>query len=63
MSINIKTASGLQKLTPEVTKSTISSALGYTPTDDTKLNEHAGNSDIHVTANILENSGTENSIK
>jgi hypothetical protein len=50
MSINIKTSSGLQKLTPEVNKSTISSALGYTPTDDTKLNEHASNRDIHVTA-------------
>jgi uncharacterized protein YxjI len=50
MSVNIKTSSGLQKLTPEVNKSTISSALGYTPTDDTKINEHASNSDIHVTA-------------
>lgn len=50
MSINIKTSSGLQKLTPEVNKSTISSALGYTPTDDTKLNEHAADSTIHVTS-------------
>lgn len=53
MSVNIKTASGLQKLSSNVTKNTIAGALGYTPANPDSVNAdlraHAGNTDIHVT--------------
>ena len=52
MSVNIKTASGLQKLSGNVTKNTISGALGYTPANPDSVNAdlrtHTSDTDIHV---------------
>lgn len=52
MSVNIKTASGLQKLSSNVTKNTIADALGYTPANPDSVNAdlraHTTDTDIHV---------------
>ena len=53
MSVNIKTASGLQKLSSNVTKNTIADALGYTPANPDSvtadLRAHTSDTNIHVT--------------
>jgi len=52
MSINIKTAEGLKKLSGEnITKEKIITALGYTPSDEVSLDDHINEGDIHVTLN------------
>lgn len=52
MSINIQTTSGLKKLSGEnITKEKITTALGYTPADNTAVSAHVENTDIHTTAN------------
>ena len=50
MSLNIKTSSGLQKLTPEINNSTVIAAIGYSPVKEEVVNDHINNSNIHVTA-------------
>jgi hypothetical protein len=48
MSLNIKTSSGLQKLTPEVNNATITAAIGYTPADKGEQDAHIADSNIHT---------------
>lgn len=54
MSVNIKTANGLKKLSGDIlTKHSIAATLGYTPADPDSVNAdlrtHTTNTDIHVT--------------
>ena len=50
MSLNIKTSSGLQKLVPDLNKTNIITALGYSPAKSTDLVTHIEDSGIHITS-------------
>lgn len=49
MSLNIQTQNGLVEI-GKVTKEKVTTALGYTPADETTLANHVANIDIHITA-------------
>lgn len=50
MSVNIKTATGLKKISgEEVTKSKVEKALGYTPANDAEFDSHVADKTSHIT--------------
>lgn len=50
MSVNIKTATGLKKISgEEITKSKVENALGYTPANDAEFDSHVADTTSHIT--------------